>query len=33
MGRKREFEEYTRSNQRIRERISTGYGRYDATRA
>jgi len=32
MGRKREFKECARSNQRIQERISTGYGRYDMTR-
>jgi len=33
MGRKREFKECARSNQRIQERISTGYGRYGMTRA
>ena len=32
MGRKGEFKECARSNQRIRERISTGYRRCDATR-
>jgi len=33
MGKKGEFEECTRSNQRIRERVSMGYGRCGATRA
>jgi len=28
LGEKREFKEYTRSNRRIRERISARYGRY-----
>jgi len=30
LGRKGEFEECTRGNRRIRERVSTGYGRCGA---
>jgi len=33
MGRKGEFKECARSNRRIRERISTGYGRCGTIRA
>jgi len=33
MGRKGEFEEYTRGNQRIRERIPMGYRRCGVIRA
>jgi len=33
MGRKGEFKERTRSDQRIREGVSKGYGRHGVTRA
>jgi len=33
LGRKREFRECKRSDQRIRERVSARYGRCDTTRA